>query len=186
MYKIRMKSTGIRLLGKDEIQMYFFGGKGKFILKSLSGISYEYKVKPMAKTLKMGYGKPIPNPKYDENILYISVRNSFGYEFLGCIKIEENKYLHSKKSYLTEDGGAVKGVKWLLNQFEKDKEFPNTMEFHHLGTCGCCAKTLTTEGSIKMGIGPICFEKYGSERLKKLLVIKKKMEKRIKENKIVL
>jgi hypothetical protein len=188
MYRMRNhKSTGIRLLNKDEIQMYFFGGKGKFILKSTkTEKSYEYKIKPMAKVLKVGYGKPLPNPNYDENILYISVKGDFNYIFLGCIKIEENKYLHSKKSPIDESDAIVKGIKWLLNQFEIDKDFPSEMEFHHLGTCGCCAKTLTTEGSIKLGIGPICFERYGSERLKKLLVIKKKMEKRMRDNKIIL
>ena len=55
-----------------------------------------------------------------------------------------------------------------------------------MGTCGCCARTLTTPGSIKMGIGPICFERYGNERLKKLLILKKKMEARMRRNKIVL
>ena len=179
--------AGIRLLGKDEIQMYVFGGKGRFILKSaISGTSYEYRIKQPRKTI-MGPGyRPIPNPKFDENVLWITVKADYSFKFLGTILIEDNKYIHSKRSPIDEKTNIVKGIKWLLHQFELETDFPDAMEFYHMGTCGCCARTLTTPGSIKMGIGPICFERYGNERLKKLLVLKKKMEARMRRNKIIL
>ena len=179
--------AGIRLLGKEEIQMYVFGGKGRFIMRSsTSGTSYEYRIKQPRKTILGPHYRPIPNPRFDENILWVTVKMDGGYKFMGTIKAEENVYIHSKKSSIDEKSCIVKGIKWLLYQFENEDEFPTSMEFYHMGTCGCCARNLTTPGSIKVGIGPICFEKYGSERMKKLLVLKKKMEQKMKRNKIVL
>ena len=181
-----LRLAGIRLYGKEEIQMYLFGGKGRFILKSAAtGISYEYRIKQPRKTIFNGYGT-IPNPKFDENTMWVTVKTDYGFKLIGTLKVEENKYIHSKKSTIDEKDSIVKGIKWLIYQFNLETEFPTEMEFYHMGTCGCCARSLTTPGSIKMGIGPICFERYGSERMKKLLVLKKKMEQRMKKNKITL
>ena len=181
-----MKSIGRRLLGKDEIMMFVFGGKGRFVLKNpATSVLFEYRIKSTPKVVRQGY-KTIPNPNFDENILFISVKTEYSVKFLGTIRIEENRYIHSKKSIFREDNPAVKGIKWLIQQFGIEDEFPETMEFSHMGACGCCARTLTTEGSVKMGIGPICFERYGNVRLKKLLALKKKMEAKMRKHKIEL
>jgi hypothetical protein len=176
----------MRLLGKDEIMMFVFGGKGRFVLKNpANGNMYEYRIRPTPKEIRQGY-RTVPNPNYDENILFISMKTDGIVRFLGTIKIESNRYFHSRKSQVREDHPSVKGIKWLLHQFELEGEFPETMEFSHMGQCGCCARTLTTEGSVKMGIGPICFERYGNVRLKKLLALKKKLEAKMKKHKIEL
>ena len=182
-----IKSIGRRLLGKDEIMMFVFGGKGRFVLKNpATGILYEYRIKPTPKVIRQGY-RFVPNPNFDENKLFISMKTEYNsIKFLGTIIIEDNKYIHSRKSPIREDHPSVKGIKWLLHQFELEEEFPETMEFSHMGMCGCCGRTLTTEGSVKMGIGPICFERYGNVRLKKLLALKKKMEAKMRKHKIVL
>jgi hypothetical protein len=185
MIEHRHISTGVRLINKDEIHMYVIGGKGRFILSSPSGVSYEYRVKPMSKTIFDGR-KNVPNPRYDEDKLYISVKIDSSFSFLGTIRIEENKYYHSMKSNIREDDKSVKGIKWLLHQFDIEDEFSEKVQFSHMGICGCCGKTLTTEGSIKIGIGPVCFVKFGNIRLKKLLQLKKRMEQRLKKNNITL
>ena len=162
---------GVKLTDKDEMQMYVFGGKGVFRLKSVkSNREFTYKIRPMSKR----------NPRYDEYTFYISLVVSGDTEFLGVLKSEENKYIHSKKSRHSWDSSEVKGIKWLLEQFTKNEEFPEGMEFYHMGICSCCGKTLTTPSSIQMGIGPVCFDKYGNQRLKKLLHIKKKIEQKMK------
>ncbi|MFW6226158.1 MAG: DUF6011 domain-containing protein [bacterium] len=186
--KIRLDSSGVRLENKDDIQMYVYGGKGRFRLKSTkSGKTYEFKIKRPAKTIYEGY-KKVDNPKYDDNILFISARidETFNFQFIGTFRIEENTYTHSKKSTVDNIHDVVKGFKWLIKQFEIDKEFPTDMEFYHMGICGCCAKSLTTPDSIKLGIGPVCFKKFGNVRLKKLIALKKKMEKRFKRDNIKL
>lgn len=186
--KIRLNTSGIRLENKDDIQMYVYGGKGRFRMKSnKSNKSYEFKIKRPAKTIFEGYQR-VPNPRYDENILFISARldETLNFEFIGTFRIEENTYTHSKKSKVDNTHNVVKGFKWLIKQFENENEFPSEMEFYHMGICGCCAKSLTTPDSIKLGIGPVCFEKFGNVRLKKLIALKKKMQKKLKENNIKL
>jgi len=160
---------GIKLTDKDEIQLYVSGGKGRFRLKSLkSEKEFTYKISPMSKR----------NIRYDEYTFYVSLLPN---DFLGVFKLEENKYIHSKKSTKIYDSPEVKGFRWLLDQFEKNTEFPTEMEFYHMGVCSCCGKTLTTPESIQMGIGPVCFKRYGSIRLKKLLYLKKKIERKMKK-----
>jgi hypothetical protein len=162
--------TGIRITDKDQIQMYVYGGKGRFRLKSLaSGKELTYKISPMSKH----------NKNYDEYTFYVSLVIAGGTSFMGVMKSEENKYIHSKRSNLSYDGSEVKGIRWLLSQFEKDDEFDSRMEFYHMGICSCCGKTLTTPVSVEMGIGPVCFQRYGNKRLKKLLHLKKKIEQKM-------
>jgi len=163
---------GIQITDKDQIQMYVYGGKGKFRMKSLkSGKEFIYKISPMSKN----------NPRYDEYTYYVSLVLPGGSEFMGVMKSEENKYIHSKKSYRQYDSPEVKGINWLLHQFEIENEFPSDMEFYHMGVCSCCGKGLTDPQSIELGIGPICFSRYGNKRLKKLLHLKKKIEQRMKK-----
>lgn len=162
---------GVKITDKDQIQMYVYGGKGRFRLKSLkSDKEFEYKISPMSKH----------NVRYDEYTFYVSLVVFGGTLFLGVLKLEDNKYIHSQKSTRSYDSAEVKGFKWLLNQFEKEGNFPEMMEFYHMGVCSCCARTLTTPESIEMGIGPICFKRYGNKRLKKLIHLKKKIEAKMK------
>lgn len=179
--KIKLDSSGIKLENKDDIQMYVYGGKGRFILKSnKSNKSYEFKIKKPAKTVFEGY-KKVPNPRYSDNILFVfsRINDNVDFQYIGVYRIEENIFNFSKKSKIDITHDTVKGFKWLIKQFENDKDFPSEMEFFHMGICGCCAKTLTTPQSIKMGIGPICFEKFGNIRLKKLMELQKRIKRKM-------
>ena len=167
---VNIPETGIKLTDKDEIQMYVYGGKGRFRLKSLrSEKQFTYKISNMSKH----------NPRYDEYTFYVLLVVPGKTSFMGVLKSEENKYIHSKKSQLDYDGSEAKGFRWLLEQFGKGGKFPEMMEFYHMGICSCCAKTLTKPESIKLGIGPVCFKRYGNKRLKKLFYLKKKIEQKI-------
>jgi len=172
MAKILIPTRGIQVTDKDQIQMYVMGGRGQFRLKSrVSEKQFEYKISGMSKR----------NPRYDEYTFYVSLVVPGYNEFLGVFKAEDNKYIHSKKSNRSYDSSEVKGFRWLIAQFEKEGDFPEMMEFFHMGKCSCCARTLTTPTSIEMGIGPVCFERYGNKRLKKLLHLKKKIEQRMRK-----
>jgi hypothetical protein len=172
MAKLMIPERGIKIIDKDQIQMYVFGGKGQFRLKSLiSEKQFEYKISGMSKR----------HPRYDEYTFYVSLVQPYNNQFLGVFKAEENKYIHSRKSRKDFNSPEVKGFRWLIAQFEKEGDFPEMMEFYHMGVCSCCARTLTTPTSIEMGIGPVCFERYGNKRLKKLLHLKKKIEQRMKK-----
>lgn len=186
--KIKIDTSGIRLENKDDIQMYLFGGNGRFILKSSkSNKGYEYKIKKPSKTIYDGYTK-VPNPRYDENLLFVSSRlnEEQDFSFIGTIRIEENTYTHSRKSKVDKSHDVVKGIMWLVKQFDNNSDFPSEMEFLHMGICSCCSKSLTTPDSIKLGIGPVCFKRFGNPRLKKLMALKKRMEQKLKKNNVKL
>ena len=174
---VKHSDNGVKLIDKTQIQMYVYGGRGRFRLKSLkSDKEFEYKISPMSKY----------NKRYNEYTFYISLVTPNGNVFLGVLKTEENKYIHSMKSIRNIDSLEVKGFKWLLKQFENDKEFPEEMNFYHMGICSCCARTLTTPESIQLGIGPVCFKRYGNKRLKKLLYLKKKIESKMRKKEKIL
>ena len=61
---VNIPETGIKLTSKDEIQMYVFGGRGRFRLKSLrSDKQFTYKISQMSKH----------NARYDEYTFYVSL-----------------------------------------------------------------------------------------------------------------
>lgn len=155
---------GVRILGKDDIKRYVYGGRGIFVLKSIkSEKSHKYKMSICKK---------------NEDILFVSDYNK-GY--IGFVNIKTNVYSHSKKSKVLVTDESVKGISWLVNQFNNEKVFPTEMEFHHMGVCCCCGRTLTVTDNIQLGIGPICFKNYGNRRMKKILNIKKRMLKNMKK-----
>ena len=119
------------------------------------------------------------NARYDEYTFYVSLVVPGGTTFMGVMKSEENKYIHAKRSRLAYDSPESKGFRWVLSQFENDSDWNEMMEFYHMGICSCCAKTLTTPESVQLGIGPVCFKRYGNKRLKKLMHLKKKIEQKM-------
>jgi hypothetical protein len=152
---------GVRMTDKEDIKRYVFGGRGKFVLKSgKSEKMYKYKVSKCKK---------------NENLLYISVFNPEirNYLFIGSLNIINISYLHSKKSKVMFTEESVKGIIWLMNTLKCDKDFPDVMEFHHMGICCCCGRTLEVTDNIQLGIGPVCFKNYGNKRMKKILKLKK-------------
>lgn len=156
---------GVRILGKDDIKRYVYGGRGIFILKS-------NKSEKMCK-YKMSICKK------NDDLLYIS---DWSKGYLGFVNIKTNTYTHSKKSKVSITEESVKGIAWLVNQFNNEKDFPVEMEFYHMGVCCCCGRTLTVRDNIELGIGPICFKNYGNRRMKKILKIKKVMLKKMSKN----
>lgn len=167
---VKIVETGVKLTDKDEIQMYVYGGKGRFRLKSLnSNKEFTYKISNISKR----------NKNYDEYTFYVSLVVPGGTQFMGVLKTVENKYIHAKSSPMSYDSSEVKGFRWLLDQFTKEGDFNEMMEFYHMGICSCCGRSLTTPESVELGIGPVCFERYGNKRLKKLLRIKLRIQEKI-------
>ena len=162
-----MINKGIRIQNKEDIKIYFFGGKGKFILKSnKTGKWFMYKM---------------TKPKDNDEIYYISVLLDGYYQYLGVIKIDDIDYIRTKKVKIDNNHESIKGIKWLLKQFKNDKKFPNDMEFYHMGICCCCGRTLTVKDNIELGIGPICFKNYGKKNKRIMRIVKfRELKKNIK------
>lgn len=156
---------GVRIIDKEDIIRYVYGGRGIFILKSLkSQKSFKYKMSICKK---------------NDDLLYVS---DYSNGYLGNVNMKTNTYTHSKKSKLSLTSDIVKGIDWLMKQFNNNNQFPNEMEFYHMGVCCCCGRNLTIRDNIELGIGPICFKNYGSRRMKKILNIKKRILKNTKNN----
>ncbi|MFA5586172.1 MAG: DUF6011 domain-containing protein [Saccharofermentanales bacterium] len=162
-----MINKGIKIQNKEDIKIYFFGGKGKFILKSnKTGKWFMYKM---------------TKPKDNDEIYYISVLLDGYYQYLGVIKIDDIDYIRTKKVKIDNNHESIKGIKWLLKQFKNDKKFPNDMEFYHMGICCCCGRTLTVKDNIELGIGPICFKNYGKKNKRIMRIVKiRELKKNIK------
>lgn len=169
----KKQDRGIKIETKDNIYLYVYGGRGRFTMTSKkSGVSYEYKLSTMSKG----------HPRYDENTYYVSVKHEHGFGFMGVFKSDEDKYIHPRSSDYKYDSKPVAGFLWLIKILKSDSEFPSDMEFRHMGVCSICGRSLTTPESIKLGIGPVCYERYGNKRLKKILRIKKKLEKQLNKS----
>ena len=112
------------------------------------------------------------------------------YSYLGTIFPDRQgngvTYRHGKKSRMSEDAPASKGIAWFIRHIsslielrreldgadmfalpflqEKVSRVEGTLNkllYYHEGRCGKCARTLTVPESIINGIGPVCAEKHG-------------------------
>jgi len=80
--------------------------------------------------------------------------NDSDYTFIGTI-FESNTFSHSRKSRIGNNAPSVLAFQWVFNAL-KAGVLPTTVEIHHEGRCGKCAKPLTVPASIESGFGPIC------------------------------
>jgi len=81
--------------------------------------------------------------------------NTSKFAFLGTLW--SNRYVHSKKSYTSEDAQSVKALKFYFNAlFTNNEKNLNLIDVYHEGSCARCGRKLTTPESIERGIGPIC------------------------------
>lgn len=66
------------------------------------------------------------------------------------------RFRHSKKSDLHEGARAVLGIAWIVNAMDAGRDVSEELELRHGGRCGRCARPLTDEVSVDMGLGPEC------------------------------
>ena len=96
--------------------------------------------------------------KADDKPAFVSVLtgscNESDYEFLGTI-FDERKFVHSRKSRVTENAPSTKAFAWFIQHLLGDN-LPDTVEFWHEGRCARCARPLTDPVSIASGFGPEC------------------------------
>lgn len=106
-------------------------------------------------TFKVQKGKKEGAPHFVSVLTGSDNENS--YTFLGSIFSESN-YRHGMRSTITQEATSAKAFVWLWSKIDN---LPESVEFLHAGKCCCCGRTLTTEMSIKLGIGPECQKKMG-------------------------
>lgn len=129
-------------LHNSDVLKFIFGGNSTFtVLNSRSGNRFTYRMK-ISK---------------DSNIFFVEVLVSPDlYKYIGVCK--SGNFYYGKKSKVGRDCQSVKVFEYLLDKIKINK-LPHFVEVWHMGLCGKCNRPLTNPESIKLGIGPECFNK---------------------------
>jgi len=115
------------------------------------------------RTYKIKVSKP--NPRYPNPAFFVGLLagpdNVSSYQYLGMLNATTGAVTLTRKSRMTDDSKAVKGVRWTLAKIWNNLEIPEGIQVRHVGKCGCCGRALTEPESLDRGIGPICWGRLG-------------------------
>jgi hypothetical protein len=131
-------------LKKEYLEKFILGGRALFTIKNeQTGNRFTYSVV-----------KPNDETPYFVKVLR-GANNETDYSFIGSVfrNSTSAKYVHSKKSKVSEDAQSVKVIKYLLGNLST---LPSQIKIYHSGNCGKCGRTLTDPISIETGLGPHC------------------------------
>lgn len=106
-------------------------------------------------TFKVTKGKAETAPHFVKVLTGSDNENS--YTYLGCIFNGQN-YSHGRKSPIGFDAPSAKAFAFIWSHIDN---LPSALEFLHAGKCACCGRKLTTDFSIRAGVGPECLKKMG-------------------------
>jgi hypothetical protein len=93
--------------------------------------------------------------------------NTSDYTYLGTIRKAGARasYYVGAKSRFSKDAPVQRAFSWVFRQLaQQNHDKLAGVEILHAGYCGRCGRLLTTEQSIKTGIGPVCLTKMGGSR----------------------
>lgn len=133
-----------------DISSYVRGGKGKFtLLSTKTNVHRTYSM----------YTPEDQNPLLDRR-LYVKFLNGLNeFEFIGTIwEASSSKQLTftlGRSVRPTLEADCVKGILWLVDKLNWNKELKGIIFFHE-GICCRCGRSLTNPESIERGIGPYC------------------------------
>jgi len=85
--------------------------------------------------------------------------NDGDYTYLGCI-FEGQRFVHGKKSRISEDAPSAVAFDWVWRTLTSGKMHPELGVWHE-GRCGACGRRLTDPLSISRGMGSSCWERLG-------------------------
>lgn len=141
MFKI-YPSSRHELHGCSAIYRYCMGGRGVVTLESPSGKSHTYVFK-----------KPKENDVFPEDVVFIyALHNGEKLYYVGMI--EDGKFRTTSASRFLRDTEIVRGAEYINKMMHFD--FSTPMKLYHEGVCSRCGRELTSEASLKTGIGPKC------------------------------
>ena len=99
----------------------------------------------------------------DGSISFLKVLTGSDWTYVGFIT--NNKYVHSKKSKISDSDQSVKVFKYVFNKLISGT-LQDFIEIWHEGKCGKCNRKLTVPSSIVSGIGPECVKKLSKSELR--------------------
>lgn len=126
-----------------EIRAFMFAGNSTFTL--------------LSKKTETRFTYKLSSGRSNQNVMFVRIKTSADHwTFIGTI-FDKTRYVHSKKTNVTEMAPSVIAIKWFLMHLTKNN-IPKEIEFWHEGKCGKCGRALTDPISIKRGLGPSCAE----------------------------
>lgn len=148
MYKTYPESSS-KLNTSEDIRNYIYGGRGIVTLKAPSGKSHTYI-----------FSKPRDEDAFPDDVLFVyALHENVKRFYVGMV--EMNKFRLTRNSRFLPDTEIVKGAKYIMKMAFSD-ELNTPMELWHEGVCCYCGRKLSSEKTIKTGIGPKC-RKYRLE-----------------------
>jgi hypothetical protein len=143
----------------ENITRFILAGNARFTVRnSNTGNRFTFEVRAPKKETERG-GLVTD---HTANVRFVKVltgsNNESDYTFIGTIFIDNNKFVHSRKSRISAEAQSVQVFDWF---FAKKDELPENIEVNHEGMCGRCGRTLTVPESVESGYGPECADKIG-------------------------
>lgn len=134
-----------RLTTAKDIYNYIMGGRGIVRLEAPSGTHHYYMFK-----------KPANRDDFPDDVLFVYAIHDMAKKFYVGM-IEEGKFRLTRNSRFLGDTDIVKGAYYIMRMSKSQELVDKTpMKLYHAGICAFCGRQLTSEKSIKIGIGPKC------------------------------
>ena len=131
----------------EEIKTFMLAGNAYFTVTSkATGNRFTFRVAKGKKEGAPHFASVLTGPD-----------NTNDYTFLGSI-FNGSDYRHGKRSPISQDAPSAKAFTWFQKMIAGGK-LPESVDFHHMGRCGRCARPLTVPESVESGFGPECIHK---------------------------
>ena len=151
-----MNNKNSHIIPNDKAIDLLLAGNCTFTAKSLkTNVHYTYRI------IKL-LGQEERKLEYKENRIcygvYILVSANEDYRYLGIIFIENKDLTFKAFKTVEEDTPSYLAFKSVIN-ITYFKQLHPLLQLWSSGKCARCGKTLTTEDSVELGIGPECVKK---------------------------
>ncbi len=131
------------LVDSADVYNYIHGGRGAVKLEAPSGKNHSYV-----------FSKPRNRDDFPDDVIFVyALHNEKQLFYVGMI--EQDKFRLTRYSRFLSDTEIVKGAAY-INRWANTKGFVTPMKLYHLGVCCRCGRELSSEKSMKTGIGPRC------------------------------
>jgi hypothetical protein len=144
-----------RLMTVDDVIAFATAGNATLTLVSVkSGARFTYKIrKPAEAKGPVAFFVSLMNgPDNESSFSYL------GHVYNNAAGL---RYQHGKKSKIGASSASALAFAWFWQHVVAQKQFPDTLEIWHSGSCGRCGRKLTVPSSISSGFGPECVKHIG-------------------------
>lgn len=146
MYKLYPESFH-ELTDSQTISNYIHGGRGIVKLEAPSGKSHKYV-----------FSKPEDKYSFPDDVIFVYALHEEKpdvYKKFYVGMIEGNSFRLTRNSRFLHDTEIVRGAAHIMNM-ANNPNLRTKMKLYHCGMCCFCGRQLSSEKSMKSGVGPRC------------------------------